>query len=365
MKLRLMLTTLVTILFLATACTEEPAPAPDTKETDRLSRQIQELKAENETVRNELATLTAAGSEQQQIPVTETPENETPTAEISKPTPDEPKAKPSRPTENICDRSPAAQELLLEKLSFSMCSAATGEELFRIEGLAFRGDLWAGDLNDLVNLKSLQVEILEGSLPENIFADLVNLEGLYIDIENDNDEPWSLDGMLTGNAKLRGLAIETSSEQPITLTKETLEGLQELERISIKGITSLNEDAFAGLKSLKAVELNATSTSGQLEGRKPTFPANMIRNTPDVEQWNISNFRFPRVIPYASLEQFCRIGQIAGGNEDTEHQFNGEKMVRVSKDNGVCRIGTGEPDSNGSYPESQIKIVDGRPQADP
>ena len=40
-------------------------------------------------------------------------------------------------------------------------------------------------------------------------------------------------------------------------------------------------------------------------------------------------------------------------------------MVRVSKDNGVCRVGTGEPDSNGSYPESQIKIVDGRPQAAP
>ena len=30
---------------------------------------------------------------------------------------------------------------------------------------------------------------------------------------------------------------------------------------------------------------------------------------------------------------------------------------------GVCRIGTGKPDSNGTYPESQVKIVDGRPEA--
>ena len=100
----------------------------------------------------------------------------------------------------------------------------------------------------------------------------------------------------------------------------------------------------------------------QIDAREFVFPANIVRNNPGVESWNITNFAFPKVIPYASLEQFCRIGKI-GGNQDTEYQFNGEKMVRVSKDNGVCRIGTGKPDSNGNYPESQIKIVDGRPQA--
>ena len=58
MKLRLTLTTLVTILVMATACASEPTPTPDTRETDRLSRQVQTLQEENETVRNELATLT-------------------------------------------------------------------------------------------------------------------------------------------------------------------------------------------------------------------------------------------------------------------------------------------------------------------
>ena len=60
MQLQLTLTTLVTILFMATACASEPAPTPDTRETDRLSRQVQKLQAENEIVRNELAMLTIA-----------------------------------------------------------------------------------------------------------------------------------------------------------------------------------------------------------------------------------------------------------------------------------------------------------------
>ena len=362
MKLQLTLTTLVTILFIATACTSEPAP--DTKEMDRMSRQIQELQAENETVRNELATLTAVGPEQQQTPVPETP-----VTEISMATPVEPDAKPSRPTDNICSRSPDAQKNLLRKLSVPICSIVTGEDLFRIEKIDYSGTLWTGDLNDLVNLKELKLVPLELPLPENILADLINLETLYVDTDLGNpsyksrgDEPWILDGMFNGTPNLKILKIDGPN---VSLTKEALEGLKELEEINIKDITSLDDDTFAGLESLKEVELSAKYINEQSEERKPAFPANMVRNTPGVESWNIKNFAFPKVIPYASLEQFCRIGKIAGGNEDTEYQFNGEKIVRLSKDNGVCRVGTGEPDSNGNYPESEVKIIDGRPQATP
>ena len=250
-----------------------------------------------------------------------------------------------------------------------MCSVATGEELFRIEKLDFRGDLWAGDLNDLVNLKELKLTYLELPLPENILADLLTLETLYVDIDPSNAplksreaEPWALDGMFTGTPNLRILKIDGPN---VSLTKEALEGLHELEEVRISTITSLDDDTFTGLESLKKVELSAKYIPEESEERKPTFPANMVMDNPGVESWDISNFAFPKVIPYASLEQFCRIGKIAGGSQDTKYQFNGKKMVRASKDNGVCRIGTGEPDSNGSYPESQIKIVDGRPQATP
>ena len=373
MKLRLTLTTLVITLLMATACASEPAPTPRVPtngDNDRLARQVQKLQEENETVRNEFATLTAAGSEQQQTPATETP-----VTEIFTTTTDEPDAKPSRPTDNICSRSPAAQKNLLSKLNVPICSIVTGEDLFRIEEIDFRGDLWAGDLDNLVNLKELKVETLERSLPENVFADLVNLETLYIGIETYNYEPWSLDGMLTGNAKLRVLSIRTSSETPITLTKEALESLQELEEISINEITSLDDDTFNGLESLKKVELSGAFTDEQIEAREFVFPANMVRDNPSIEHWNIGSFAFPKVTPFASLEQFCRLGQHYGPygqsrivvNQETEHQFNGEKVAIVSTDigadNGACRVGIGEPDSNGSYPESQVKIVDGRPEA--
>ena len=226
MKLRLMLTTLATILFLATACASEPTQAPDTRETDRLSRQVQQLQAENEAVRNELATLTASGTEQQQTPATETTVTDNPNTEISTPTPDEPDAKPSRPTDNICDRSPHAQEKLLSKLNVSTCSTVTGEDLFRIEEMDFEGTLWAGDLNDLVNLKRLKLTYRELPLPENILAGLHNLEALYVDIDLGNsgfksrgDEPWAPDGMFTGTPNLKVLKINGPN---VSLTKETL-----------------------------------------------------------------------------------------------------------------------------------------------
>ena len=368
-----MLVALATVLFTTTACAGEPIPTPmplppatnaDTGELRRLARQMQQLQDENAAIREELATLTSASQQQQQTPVTETP-----VTEIFTPTPDEQDVKPSRPTENICSRSPAAQKLLLEKLSFRMCSIATGEELFRIEELNYRGTLWVGDLNDLVNLKKLELTYLELPLPENILADMVNLETLYLNtdlgnsgLKNRGDEPWILDGTFTGTPNLKALKIDGPN---VSLTNETLNGLNKLEGINIKDITSLDADTFVGLESLKKVELNAKSISGQSEERKPTFPANMVMDNPGVESWDISNFALPKVIPFASLEQFCRVGQIAGGSQDTKYQFNGEKMVRVSKDNGVCRIGTGEKNSNGAYPESQIKIVDGRTQATP
>ena len=96
----------------------------------------------------------------------------------------------------------------------------------------------------------------------------------------------------------------------------------------------------------------------------------MVTDNPGVHYWSIRNFAFPKVIPFASLEQLCRLNQYnnlygqsrIGVNQETEYQFNGEKIALVSADDGACRVGTGEPDSNGTYPESQLKIVDGRPR---
>ena len=67
-----------------------------------------------------------------------------------------------------------------------------------------------------------------------------------------------------------------------------------------------------------------------------------------------------------SLEQFCRLERDFGGvASQPKYHFGGQRLSLRSKDYGVCRVGVGEPGPNGIYPKSQVKIVDGRPQATP
>ena len=67
----------------------------------------------------------------------------------------------------------------------------------------------------------------------------------------------------------------------------------------------------------------------------------------------------------ASLEQFCRLERDFGGDPQPKYHVNDERVSLISIDNRVCRVGVGEPGPNNIYPESQIKIVDGRPEATP
>ena len=105
-----------------------------------------------------------------------------------------------------------------------------------------------------------------------------------------------------------------------------------------------------------------------MENQEIVFPVDMVRDNPGIRRWSIWGFTFPEAVPLQSLEQRCR-GQLIlrpwENDENAELQFNGEKATLVSKEDEVCRIGIGEPDSHGDYPESQIKIVDGRPEAAP
>ncbi len=382
MKLRLTLTTLVTILLMATACASDPPPTPDTRETDRLSRQIQQLQAENEAVRNELATLTAAGAEQIQPP------QGTPTAQPTE-QPEEPE---QRPIHDICDRSPSVQTAILSKLKLNRCSSVTRKELFRIEQLQISSDLKDSDLDGLVNLKELSISTKEKPLQVGIFANLVNLEKLSIGLGEEpppagilNDlgnletikiyispnKPWDLKGVLTGANKLKTIKINADQgiddyggiPAKVNIQGGELSGLQELEAIAITGVESINGDPFARLESLNRVTLSSTSPSGSEPSSQPAFPQNAFLNNPNVKRWDIYKFSLAEEMPLASLEQFCSLNRNFGGNHDPRYSVGGEPVSLRSKDYGVCRVGVGEPGPNGSYPESQIKIVDGRPEA--
>ena len=266
MKLRLTLTTLVTILFMATACASEPTPpprVPTNGDNDRLARQVQELYEENAAIREELTTLAAASQEQTQ-------QQQAPTME----TPIKPDLKPDQSIQNICERSPGAQRAILSRLQLNRCSSVDGQELFRIETIGVAGDLKAGDLDGLVNLKTMNL-ITEGETPSGIFADLVNLETLNVNAKGEplpsnifaglenlkalhmrisTDETWDLSGILTGTTKLVTLEINTqpglpddSSPSQLNIREGDLAGLQSLEAINIYGVASMEGDPFAGL----------------------------------------------------------------------------------------------------------------------
>ena len=379
------LAVLATVLFTTTACAGESGPAPttetptastDTGETAGLASQVQELQDENAAIREELATLTSVSQEQPQ-------RQQAPTME----TPIEPDLKPNRSIHNICERSPGVQKAILSTLKLNCCSSVDGQELFRIEAIVIESNLKAGDLDGLVNLKTLNLEFDE-ELPTDILADLVNLETLNLESQREpppagiltnlgkleklhiyinTEEPWSLKGLLTGGNKLKTIEIKSK----VNVQEGDLDGLQELEEIAITYVESIDGDPFAGLESLNYVAISSASPSGSEPSNHPEFPQDAFLNNPNVENWHIEQFSLAEEMPMASLEQFCRLEREFGTPNDPKYSVNGEPVHLISKDSqSVCRVGVGEPRRTNSgyrdgYPESQIKIVDGRPEATP
>ena len=379
MQLRLTLTTLVTILFLATACASEPTPAHDTRETDRLSRQIQELQAENETIRNELATLTAAGSEQQQTPATETP-----VTEISTATPDEPDAKPGRveaTTGNICDRTPVVQRVILSYLQAPYCRAITSEELNRITVLTIRaGEIRQGDFNGLDNLKTLSLALSE-ALPEGSFSTLDNLKTLSITLSEappegslstlpslehlsmtvrNEDDPWQPESLFGELQQLVSLEIDSSQ---IDVSKLDLNGLTLLTDLSIGEIIGYGNMTLPELGQLQTLRLSHPSNSymderGQRHAAPKEMPLDFVAKLPELRTFNIVN-RSTLGMRFHSEEVACVI--FLGYERWTESlerygtNFRvGDRLYEVDKtaDADTCKLNSvGAPDASAVFLE--------------
>ena len=316
MKLRLTLTTLVTILLMATACASDPPPTPDTRETDRLSRQVQKLQEENATIRNELATLTAAGSEQQ-----------SPVTEISTPTTDELDAKPTQNPKtgeannpagtknNICGRTPEVQGLIINVLRIPSCQLINASELFRIKQLVSETpSVKPGDFDHMPNLQEIRLNKLQELPPEETFTGLPNLQKLVIQINQDgwqNDErPDSLtisQGIFTGLEGLESLDIK--SPFPLTLEGHPLSDLEKLEYIRLERIKEISSTHLAGLNQLKHIRIVATRNQDQA---RPVLPRDLISHLPALERLEIQEFDWPASLEMNSLETICRMRGIAG-----------------------------------------------------
>ena len=358
MKTKLIMAVLITILFTATACTSESTPEPivrEPEELDQLTKQILDLQAENTVIRAELATMTAVSEEElsqsEEVPIQES--NEAPLTLVTK---------PDQSIQNICERSPAVQNTILSTLRLSRCSSVNGQELFRIEQMEIYSDLRPGDLDGLVNLKNMKLQTQDNPPPQGIFKDLGNMERLEMGVKS--DDTWELRGILEGKGSLEKLNI-TGSE--VSISKGNLEGLRSLEEIYIQNVKSISGNPFDGLEALKSAKLTSNT---EMENK---FPKNLIRDNPGVENWEIEGFSFAEGLNMASLKQLCRLGQgrrplywsTEEGTKYPTYYFKGQQISVVKKDSDVCWVGKGEPEENGTYAESQVEIVDIRPEVAP
>ena len=354
------------LLTTAAACAGNPTPAPDApttsilpEEATKLTRQVQELQAENAAIQEELSALRTEIEKQPQGMMTSAP------AEESQ---DQQSPRPRDPYRNICDRSLNVLEKLLEKLDVELCTYVTHEELFRIEKLDITGDLKAGDLDGLVNLKGLSVSTYTKPLPVDVFADLQSLEDLSMNVKT--DEPWGLQGMLTGQANLKALQAGGSAT---SLDKNDFEGLQALEAININHVTSLEEDAFTGLESLEQVELSGTPASKE-PGPVPIISIQPAQEQPRRRRVDNQGFHHPGHnayrIPGATLRadnDHPRPPRRRREPPASKYHFSGERVAVIDTDyiRETCQIGIGEPGLYEQYPEAQIKVVNRRPEAAP
>ena len=162
MKPRLILAAIAAIFFTsATACAINPTATPDElatstvpEETTNLTRQIQELQAENAAIRNKLAAMSSKINQQR---------------------------KEAPPNNDICGRSPSIQEILIRELTLPSCQLINDRELLRLSDLTVSSDeLWPGDLDDLHNLETLKV-YLHTNPPENLLTDMPKLQHLTLE----------------------------------------------------------------------------------------------------------------------------------------------------------------------------------------
>ena len=167
---------------------------------DGLNRQISELRQEvREANREELPTP--------DLMPTQRPTTEKEETERTVPTPTR-----LPPGQNICSRSPEAQQSILRKLQTSSCRIATTEELFRITGefqVSYKMNPRAGDFAGLVNVPKSSVTIsgeedTRTEIPANSFHGMEKLT--YLSLHTGTETTFH-DGSLQGLPSLKNLWI--------------------------------------------------------------------------------------------------------------------------------------------------------------
>ena len=256
-----LLITLILMLTLACSGGDDPTPAPETDRSQQeLLDTIDQMNNEVRDLREEVEGLQRVGETEQprnqatEMPATQTTDTPQPGSPTLPPPPE------VSNTENICDRSPGAQQALLSNLKISSCKAVTTEEIYRITGNikpAFSTSPRAGDFLGLVNVTHLEIHISTGvdpaEIPTNAFYGMERLKTLIIYVES---ETKFRDGAFQGLPSLTTLGI--GAKAPTTMETGSLSGMPSLEKLDITMRTpgQVMAGALRNLPNLETLTMN-------------------------------------------------------------------------------------------------------------
>ena len=249
---------------------------------------------------------------------------------------------------NICQRSIAIQEELLEKLQIQYCRYITGEELIRVTNLEIRTDkLKPGDLAGLQNLDSLSLTLTRPP-PKALFKGLNNLTSLELSFESPTEPSKVKD--LFGNplGKLSSLTLNggaiTQDSEGLLLEANSLANIPNLEEAEIRGIRDLHQTSFTGLTELQKLGLHTWNYNNYEADSNltPDIPANLIKDLPQLTRFNRNGFIEPDTMEVADHKVACMLrgdGQNPQGERVKRWTVEGQITRVISHNDGACRLG--------------------------
>ena len=159
--------------------------------------------------------------------------------------------------QDVCDRTPAVRDKLVESAGVSACEDVTASHLSQVTSLDFENvgisSLQADDFSGLSNLETLDLSRnrLSG-LPEGVFDGLSSLQTLNL---WQNDLTGLGEEVFDGLGNLRSLDLGSNSLS--SLAEELFDGLGNLQelKLPLNGLTGLPAEIFDGLTSLQRLDL--------------------------------------------------------------------------------------------------------------
>ena len=260
----------------------------------------------------------------------------------------------------ICQRSPAIQNALINRLRIPSCRLITEGELFRIAAMDVRAkELWAGDLDGLYNMEELVLE-LNSPPPPDLVADLGKLIQLSISFRA-TDKLWEVTDYFPALPNLLSLTLDagvvSEDSEGMVVGKGNFVAMPKLTAVSLAGVREVEDGAFLGLLELHHLTLHAYNANfGLSVDERPPLSSRLFKPLPELETVGAIGFRWPyeQGLEVSSYKQVCRIGHNFGGYNPSDYpklpnglgsqmrlKVDGKPVGLIASNNGVCRIGVG------------------------